>query len=241
MIWGILGVIGTVAGVATVGNALINIISTGAWKSWGIGDWLFNIVCCVLAIWPFYSTFKGAAAVGTAVGGGILGKLIGIPVLGKIVGWVYGVYVIMKEAILLLINPFMTKGGFLWKIGQAIEKIGRGMMKHPWIAFGLLLSSQMFDGLMREIFQVYGDMSMRAASFMYENLSHIMSDKRYGDPISDAIAILDGSRSTLPPCFTAIWGAVGATECIGLIITTFQYLFLYAALVKGFKVAGHLS
>ena len=69
MIWGILGVIGTVAGVATVGNALINIISTGAWKSWGIGDWLFNIVCCVLAIWPFYSTFKGAAAVGTAVGG----------------------------------------------------------------------------------------------------------------------------------------------------------------------------
>ena len=238
MIWGILGLVATVATVATSGRALVDIISTGAWKNWGIGDWLFAIVSALLVIWPFFSVFKATAATATAIGGGIMGRLVAIPIVGKIAGWCYGVYIILREAVYLILNPFFVKGGWLFKVGQAFEKIGKGMMNHPWIAFALLVCSQMFDGILTRIFQMYGDMSMRAASFMYENLSRIMTDGHYGNPVSDAIAILDGSRSTLPPCFTAIWGAVGASECIGLIITTFNYLFIYAALWKGFKVYG---
>ena len=67
-------------------------------------------------------------------------------------------------------------------------------------------------------------------SVAYDRVGAIMDDAGYGDPIGDAVMILRGAKETLPPCFTAVWGLVGASECIGLIITTFQYMFLLAAL-----------
>ena len=69
-------------------------------------------------------------------------------------------------------------------------------------------------------------------------VSNALREGGYGNPISDSIAIMTGAKSSLPPCFTAIWGAVGASQCIGLIVTTFQYLALLSALRTGYRLYG---
>lgn len=237
MIWAVLGGLSLIMGVAGAGYTLYDIISTGAYKDFSVADWLWNIAYLLLMLNPIFSVLGGIGKM-VAVVGGVLGKLLmKVPLLGAAVSLLYQTF----KAILfwLGINKHLwQKGGFFFRFGEVVASLGRAVVKHPWIMFGLIFSSTMFDGILKRIFQLWGDLSLRAAGFVFDRVGQIMSDKGYGDPITQTVQMLDQSRSALPPCFTAVWGAVNASECMGLIITTFQYLFLLSALVKGYKVLG---
>jgi len=238
MIWGILGAAVAIVSVASAGYSIYDILSTGAYKNWSIGDWCWNICYLLLMITPFFDVFGGFVKTITLIAGGIGKLLMKVPLLGTLVSVAHSIYLGLKTAWEVWGLKLFAKGGWLYQFGKGVASLGRAIVKHPWLMFGLIFSTTMFDGILKRIYQLWGDLTLRAMNFMYERVASIMSDNGYGDPVSQAVGILNQSQGSLPPCFTAIWGAVGASECIGLIIATFQYLFLLAALVKGYKVYG---
>lgn len=235
MILGALGAITAVLTIVTLGYNIYDIISTGSWQDWTLFDWICNIGLSALCIFPFFSAFRGATAAASVARGGILARLAYMPVIGHIYSLIWGIWHGLRIGIGYLVAPFFAAGGFLNKLGISFATLGL-IIKKPWVLMGLMLLSLTADGIFRNFYQLWGDLSLRAASVALDRVSAIMSDNGYGDPIGSAVAIMRGSKEVLPSCFTAVWGLVGASECIGLIITTFQYMFLLSALLKGFRV-----
>lgn len=231
----------TVGLFAVTGYSIYDIVSTGAWKSWGVLDWLANIGFTLLALNPIYKALKASVLVKSAVGGGLMAKLTKVPLIGSLCVWVWEITSGFRMMIYKMLHPLLRKGGFLYELGRTSKGFVTTLTKRPWLIAAMFFASSMVDGIFQRIYQLWGDLTMRAANVMFEQVGKIMQDKGFGNPISEAISILDGSRSTLPPCFTAVWGTVGASECIGLIITTFQYLFLIAALRQGYKIYGRTN
>lgn len=234
---GVLGIIGGIAGGLSFVYSLGDILASGAWKDWSLWQWIANIGQLLFCIFPFVSSIPMLGRVGAVVGG-ILAKLLAkIPLVGSIASWIWAGWHAVKVFFNLYLMKWFVKGGWLYEMGKAVAKLVQYCRK-PWVLFGLLLLSTFSDGILTRVFQLWGDLTMRAGSAAFEAVSRMMSEGGYGNPISESIAILTGAKSTLPPCFTAIWGAVGASQCIGLIVTTFQYIMLLSALRQGYKLYG---
>lgn len=234
----ILGVILSAVSVVSVVGGVAHAFASGTWKDWGVLEWLANVVALCLAFLPYFNVFKWGWTSVVAIGGGAMRLLSRIPLLGTIVGYLHSFWILLSTFVWYLGRAFYTKGSWLYNFGSRMADFARFIGKHPWIVFGLMFASTMFDNIIRHIFQMWGDLSLKAANFAYERLSSIMSSGGYGDPVTEAANMLDSASNSLPYCFTAIWGAVGASECIGLIIMTFQYIVLVYALSKSFAVAG---
>ena len=237
----ILGILGTIWGLASVftfGWSVYDIISTGEWRDWSLFDWIVNIGFQLFLLWPI---FKGVKAAGTAVSaaGGTLSRLLEkVPLLGKIATWIWAIKTAFKTFYDLYLMKWFTKGGILYELGNAARGLLNLVRKHPILFVALMLLSSVADGVFSHIYQLWGDLTMRAANAAFEAVSAAMDRNGYTNPIYEAIDILSGSKSTLPACFTAIWGAVGASECIGMIITTFQYIALLKSMQLGYRLYG---
>ena len=79
---------------------------------------------------------------------------------------------------------WFVKGGWLYNIGRAVAQLV--MLRKPWV-FGVLLLSSLADGIFSRVFQIWGDISLRAANVAFEMVSRAMSEGGYGNPISDSI------------------------------------------------------
>lgn len=234
---GILGLVGAVAGGISFVYSFGDIMVSGAWKDWSLWQWVANIGQLLFCLFPFVSQFPMIGRL-AAISIGWIAKLLSkLPLLGKLVAWIWALKTAFKTFFDLYLMKWFVKGGWLFNIGQGLAKLVQYMRK-PWVLFGMLLLSTFSDGILTRLFQLWGDITMRAANAAFEAVTKMMSEGGYGDPISQSIAILTGAKSTLPPCFTAMWGAIGASQCIGLIVTTFQYLMLLSALRQGYKVYG---
>lgn len=234
---GILGLLGGVLSLTTVVISVGEILVTGSWRDWGIFDWVVNVGMSVLSLLPFVGTIPMVGRI-SALGFAWLAKLVShVPLIGKIATMIWALRTGLRTFFDLYLMKWFVKGGWLYNIGRAVAQLVMQLRK-PWVLFGVLLLSSLADGIFSRVFQIWGDISLRAANVAFEMVSRAMSEGGYGNPISDSIAILAGSKSSLPPCFTAIWGAVGASECIGLIVTTFQYLALLSALRVGYRLYG---
>lgn len=234
---GILGLVGAVAGGISFVYSFGDIMVSGAWKDWSLWQWVANIGQLLFCLFPFVSQFPMIGRLAAIAVGWIAKLLSKLPLLGKLVTWIWALKTAFKSFFDLYLMKWFVKGGWLFNIGQGLAKLVQYMRK-PWVLFGMLLLSTFSDGILTRLFQLWGDITMRAANAAFEAVTKMMSEGGYGDPISQSIAILTGAKSTLPPCFTAMWGAIGASQCIGLIVTTFQYLMLLSALRQGYKVYG---
>lgn len=238
MPFAILGVVLSALSVVSVVGGMAHAFASGTWKDWGVLEWLANIGCICVALLPYLNVFKLGWASVAAIGGGAIKLLSKVPLLGKLAMYVAWTFDGLRKYWYLTAAVLFTKGSWLHRFGNRMADFARFLGKHPWIVFGMMFASTMFDNIIRHIFQMWGDLSLKAADFAYERLSSIMSSGGYGDPVTEAANMLDSASNSLPYCFTAIWGAVGASECIGLIIMTFQYIVLVYALSKSFAVAG---
>lgn len=234
---GVLGLVGAVAGGISFVYSFGDIMVSGAWKDWSLWQWVANIGQLLFCLFPFVSQFPMIGRLAAIAVGWIAKLLSKLPLLGKLVTWIWALKTAFKTFFDLYLMKWFVKGGWLFNIGQGLAKLVQYMRK-PWVLFGMLLLSTFSDGILTRLFQLWGDITMRAANAAFEAVTKMMSEGGYGDPISQSIAILTGAKSTLPPCFTAMWGAIGASQCIGLIVTTFQYLMLLSALRQGYKVYG---
>lgn len=234
---GILGILGGALGLASVFYSVGDIITSGSWRDWNLFDWIVNIGLSVLSLFPFVSTLPILGRL-SALGFGWIGKLLAkLPLIGKIASWFWALKTGLKVFFDMYLMKWFIKGGWLYNLGKAVAQLV-GQLRKPWVLFGVLLLSSLADGIFARIFQLWGDISLRAANAAFEMVSNALREGGYGNPISDSIAIMTGAKSSLPPCFTAIWGAVGASQCIGLIVTTFQYLALLSALRTGYRLYG---
>lgn len=234
---GLLGLLGGVFGFVGFSYSLGDIITSGAWKDWSLWQWVANIGQLLFCLLPFVGSVPLIGRL-SAFGFGWIAKLLShVPLLGKIATMIWSIKHALKVFWNIYMMKWFVKGGWLFNMGKAVAKLVQYCRK-PWVLFGLLLLSVYSDGILTRMFQLWGDISMRAANAAFQAISSMMSQGGYGNPISESIAILTGAKSTLPPCFTAVWGAVGASQCIGLIVTTFQYLALLSALRAGYKVYG---
>lgn len=236
MVMAALGVLMTVTTVLGLGYSIYDIISTGSWREWGIFDWIMNIGLVAMSVWLHLPLLRNATAASTVARGGIFAKLEAIPFLGKIFTLVWAIYHGFRVGIGYLIAPLFRKGGFFEKWGNVAATFGRIIKKHPWVLAGILFLSSFADGIFRHLYQLWGDASLKAASIAYDRVGAIMSEDGYGDPVGNAVAIIRGAKEVLPPCFTQVWGLVGASDCWGMIMMTFQYMFLLAALLKGYRL-----
>lgn len=231
---GLVGILGFVGFTVSMGQ----VIASGEWRDWSLFDWIMNIGFAVFMLYPIAQTGTLVAKLAAFVGGTVVKLLSKVPLLSKLVEWIWAI----KTALRVLYDAFFIKlfqkGGWFYEIGRGVKTLIGFFTKHPILFFALMLFSSLADGVASGLFQLWGDLSLRAANAAFEAVSQAMSDRGYGNPISESIAILNGSKSTLPPCFTAIWGAVGASECIGLVVTTFQYLALFASLRVGYRLYG---
>ena len=85
MIWGILGAAVAIVSVASGAYSIYDILSTGAYKNWSIGDWLWNICYLLLVLNPFFDVFGGFVKTVTLIAGGIGKLLMKVPLLGTLV------------------------------------------------------------------------------------------------------------------------------------------------------------
>lgn len=234
---GILGLIGGIAGGLSFAYSFTDIMVSGAWKDWSLWQWVANIGQLIFCLFPFVSTVPVIGRLAAVAAGWIAKLLDKMPLLGKLVTLFWAFKTGFKTFFDIYLMKWFVKGGWLFNMGKALAKLVEYCRK-PWVLFGMLLLSTFSDGILTRLFQLWGDITMRAANAAFEAVTRMMSQGGYGNPISESIAILTGAKSTLPPCFTAVWGAVGASQCIGLIVTTFQYLMLLSALRQGYKVYG---
>ena len=216
MIWGILGAAVAVISLTSGAYTIYDILTTGAYKNWSIGDWLWNIAYLLLMLNPFFDVFGGLAKTVVAIAGGLGRLLMKVPLLGTLVSLVHSIYLGFKTAWEVWGLRLFAKGGWLYNFGKGVASLGRGIIKHPWLMFGLIFSTTIFDGVLKRIYQLWGDLSLRALNFAYERVGEIMTDKGYDDPIGQAVAILDQSQNSLPPCFTSIWGLSERLNALGL-------------------------
>lgn len=232
----VLGVLANVALVVSAGVGFYNAATSGSWHNWGILEWVANIANMCFMIFPFFNVFSAFAKGAMAVGGGLASLLSKVPLIGRVATYVRETAYILRMWANKVLPGLFAEGGFLTNFGKRFSKLADLALKHPYIAAGLIFASSTFDGIVQRMFQAWGDLSLKAANFAYERLGKIMSDDGYGDPVTQAVDMMNTSSSALPTCFVDIWGAVGASECIGLIITTFEYMFLLSALLRGYKV-----
>lgn len=236
-----IGVLGLAFGLLSLvgfGVSLEQIIATGSWRDWTMFDWIVNIGLQLFLLFPIFKLVK---LVGTtaALSAGWLARLASkIPLIGTIATWLWAGKTALKTFYELYMMKWFTKGGIFFELGSLAGFFLKLFKKHPILVFALVLLSSLADGVFSGIYQLWGDISIRAANAAFEAISKMMSEGGYGDPISETVAILSGSKSSLPPCFTSIWGAVGASECFGLVITTFQYMALLSSIRVGYRLYG---
>lgn len=233
----VLATLGIILGIVVTGYSITDIITTGAWRDWDWFDWLVNIGLVVIGLLPLiggaFNALK-ALLVGGAFTAGKLAAMGGI--LGAIGSWIWAVKTAIKVAWTVMKSHWFAKGTFLYNIGWYMGKIIQYLRK-PWVLFGVLAASTMADGIGQRIYQLWGRLTMKAVDIAVSTFEGFASEQGL-NPIGDAIAIINDSKSSLPECFTAIWGAVGADVCIGLIISTFQYIMLYRAIREGYRLYG---
>lgn len=233
----VLAALGIVLGIVVTGWSITDIIITGAWKDWSWFDWIVNIGFILLGLAPLigaaFNALK-AILVGGAFTAGKLATMGGL--LGKVGTWIWAVYTAIRTIWQAMKITLFAKGSFLFNVGWYMGKIIQYLRK-PYVLFGVLFATTMADGIGQRIYQLWGEVSMKAVDIA---MSTFMSfaDQQGLHPIEESIAIIRGAKSSLPECFTAIWGAVGADVCIGLIISTFQYIMLYRAIREGFRLYG---
>lgn len=232
----VLGLLANVALVVTAGVGFYNAATSGSWRDWGILEWVVNIANMCFMIFPFFNVFGAFSKGAMAVGGGLVKLLSKVPLIGRVATYVREVAYNLRTWSNKVVPGLFAEGGFLTNFGRRFSKLADLALKHPYIAAGLIFASSTFDGIVQRMFQAWGDLSLKAANFAYERLGQIMSEDGYGDPVTQAVDMMNTSSTALPTCFVDIWGAVGASECIGLIVTTFEYMFLLSALLRGYKV-----
>lgn len=230
----LVGILGFVGFTVSVGQ----VIATGEWRDWSLFDWIVNIGFMVFMLYPIAQVGTLTGKLVAFVGGSLVKLLSKVPLLSKIVDWLWAIKTAFKTFFDIYLMKWFVKGGIFYEIAHGVQTLLKFFTKHPILLFALMLMSSLAEGVASGLFQLWGDLSLRAANAAFEAVSRAMNDRGYGDPISESIAVLSGAKSTLPPCFTAIWGAVGASECIGLVVTTFQYLALFASLRVGYRLYG---
>lgn len=231
---GLVGILGFVGFTVSMGQ----VIASGEWRDWSLFDWILNIGFMVFMLYPIAQAGTITARLIAFIGGNLARLLSKVPLLSKIVDWLWAIKTAFKTFFDIYLMKWFVKGGIFYEIGNGVKTLLQFFTKHPILFFAMMLFSSLADGVASGLFQLWGDLSLRAANAAFEAVSKAMNDRGYGDPISESIAILNGSKSTLPPCFTAVWGAVGASECVGLVVTTFQYLALFASLRVGYRLYG---
>lgn len=233
----VLAALGLLLSVVGVGYSVYDIISTGSWESWGFFDWVVNIGLILLAAFPLlggvFTTLKGIL-VATGAGVGFFAKFA---IVTKLVDWLWAIKTALKTSWVFAAAHWFSRGGFLWSIGRAMGTILR-LLKKPWVLGGVLFASTMADGIGQRIYQLWGQASLKAFDVMLSTFENFASESGIGNPVVEAANIIRGSKSALPECFTAIWGAVEADVCIGLVISTFQYCILLSAIAQGYRLYG---
>ena len=231
---GLVGILGFVGFTVSMGQVIVS----GEWRDWSVFDWIVNIGFMLFMLYPIAQAGTLTARIVAFLGGTVARLLSRLPVLSKLVDWIWAIKTAFKTFYDIYLMKWFVKGGIFYEIGAGVQTLLKFFTKHPILLFAMMLFSSLADGVASGLFQLWGDLSLRASSAAFEAVSQAMQDRGYGDPISESIAILNGSKSNLPPCFTAIWGAVGASQCIGLVVTTFQYLALFASLRVGYRLYG---
>lgn len=233
----VLALLGIVSGIVVAGFSITDIITTGAWKNWSWFDWIVNIGFILLSLSPLigasFSALK-AILVGGAINAGKLATMGGI--LGKIGTWIWAIWTSIKTIWQAMKMTLFAKGSFLYNVAWYMGKIIKYLRK-PYVLFGVLFATSMADGIGQRIYQIWGGISMKAVDIAMSTFERF-ADEQGLHPIEESISIIRGAKSSLPECFTAIWGAVGADVCIGLIISTFQYIMLYRAIREGYRLYG---
>ena len=214
---GLLGLLGGVAGFIGFSYSLADIVVSGAWRDWSLWQWVANIGQLLFCLLPFVNSIPMVGTLVAGLGGWIARLLSHLPLLGKLVTWIWSIKTALRVFWEMYLMRWFVKGGWLFNIGKAVAKLVQYCRK-PWVLFGMLLLSTLSDGIFTRLFQLWGDISLRAANAAFEAVSHAMSEGGYGNPISESIAILTGAKSSLPPCFTAIWGLWGLLLVSGLLL-----------------------
>lgn len=233
----ILAALGIVFPIIITAYGITDVIVTGAWKNWDWFDWIVNIGLVFLGFSPLLTAaFKALQAllVGGAFTAGKLATMGGV--LGKIGTWIWAGYTSIKTIWQAMKITLFAKGSFLYNVAWYMGKIIKYLRK-PYVIFGVLFASTLADGIGQRIYQIWGDLSLKAVDVAMSTFERF-ADEQGLHPIEESIAIIRGAKSSLPECFSAIWGAVGADVCIGLIISTFQYIMLYRAIREGYRLYG---
>lgn len=233
----ILAILGTILSVGITGYSVFDIVSSGEWRSWGFLDWVINIFFLILSIFPLVGGIFAFIPKLATIGGVVSGYLSKLGVVGVLLGKIYSKFRWFKEHTEYLWAALTRKGGFLWGVARSMGKMLK-YLKNPWVVLGLLITSSFSPGLMRRIYQIWGEISMNVAEIALDTVMGLVSDSGYGNPITEALNIISGAKEVLPSCFTAIWGAVEADLCFGMIVSTFHFLFLYNSISNGYRLYG---
>ena len=75
---------------------IYDILTTGAYKNWSIGDWLWNIAYLLLMWQSFLRCLCGLAKTVVAIAGGLGRLLMKVPLLGTLVSLVHSIYLGFK-------------------------------------------------------------------------------------------------------------------------------------------------
>lgn len=233
----VLAALGIILGVVVTSYSITDIITTGAWKDWSWFDWIVNIGLVILGFAPLLgAAFNALRAilVGGAFTAGKLATMGGL--IGKIATWIWAIKTAFSTWWAVCRKLLFAKGSFLYNVAWYMGRIV-AYLKKPYVLFGVLFVSTLADGIGQRIYQIWGRLSMKAVDIAISTFQSF-ADEQGLNPVSQAVAIINDSKSSLPECFTAIWGAVGADVCIGLIISTFQYIMLYKAIREGYRLYG---
>lgn len=233
----VLAALGLLLSTVVVGKSVYEIVSTGSWQSWGLFDWIVNIGLIVLSAYPLlggvFATLRGLL-VSAGAGVGLLGRFA---IITKIADWLWAIKTAYKTTWAFAAAHWFARGGFLWNVGKHMGTLLK-LLKKPWVLGGILFASTMAEGIGQKVYQLWGQASLKAFDVMLSTFESFASENGIGNPVVEAANIIRGSKSALPECFTAIWGAVEADVCIGLVISTFQYCILLSAIAQGYRLYG---
>lgn len=232
MIWSIVG------GAATLlfgGATLFSIgstIASGDWKNWGVLDWLGNIGLTIMCLFPILSTLRTAAVAGSLQIGSVLGKLSTLPLIGGLFSKLYELVELAKPTYTGLMGKIFSKGGFFDRLGKEGGVLGK-IKKHPWVTAGLLVSSTMFDSVLGNVFELWGNLSLKAGDKLWGVIDKLTTSMGSGNPMGELASVITSGKANLPPCVIQVWGALDSSTLIGMVITTLQYMFIVVAIRNG--------
>lgn len=234
--WTVVGGLATIALAGMTGYSVYDIISSGSYQNWSIWDWLFNIGTTLFGFYPFLSGVKVASVAKVGLFTRILNWLENIPFVGKFFGVLFTIKNLFVKTYDNIFGKLLAKGGFLFEGGKALSALAK-LVKHPILLFGLIASSSLFDGILQTIFRLLGNLTLKLADTMWKAIS----TSGVENPSGDIAQVVTQSAQGLPPCVTAMWGACGASVCVGMVLATLEYILLLNAIAKGyyFYSRGH--